>query len=370
MSVLARCYITVATTVCFALFTSCVERTNIALEKEKILSIMASMREAHFQSNAAQFLEPMQDSFVEIRQGSYKRLYKSESLQGIQSYFGAMEFLELEDMQDPILEISDDASMATYTGSIIVKGYLNEQPLFNKLSWQSILRKFDGEWKIISNVNTSLRDSLLGPIVLNRVQQSLGLIPDSLHIAAFANCSGPTDPFQTLVRSSQYHGRMEQLSSDGHIAIQHGKSGSWMMDYNQEKLEEPLDEQLIALVKGHEFHWLSLRPEDRFQNPLLSSIAPFEGQLAFEVSFDDPLGRDVVFYYDFESYLPLGFRYPSHREGEMILSQFSDWTEIDGIPVFQKVTIEENDNRWEYDFTEIRLETVTESMIEDRNALL
>lgn len=328
------------------------------------------MRDAHFESNAEKFLEPMLDSFIEVRSGSYMKLFSKESLPGVQSYFDSMEFLELEDTQEPIVEISEDASMASYIGSIVVKGNLQGDPVFNKFSWQSTLRKSQGQWKIIQNVNTVLPDTRMGSVVLDQLKRNFANLPDSLYVFARANCSGPTDAFETLVLSAKDDGRMEQSSSDGHLILQHGKAGSWMMDVSKRELQESLDPTMAGFITGHEFHWLCLRPEDRFHDPMLEGVKEFAGQKAFEVTFDDPLDRQVIFYYSFDDYRPLGFIYPSHRENEKIISQFLDWTEVDGIPVFQKVIIDENETRWEYNFTDIRLEHVTESGFDKKEALL
>ena len=352
------------------LLSSCTTKINQEEEKEKIRTLIASMREAHFESDGEKFLEPMLDSFIEVRSGRYMKLFKVEASPGIQSYFDSMEFLELEDTQDPLIEISTDATLASYIGSIIVKGNLDGKPIFDKLSWQSTLRKINGKWKIIQNVNTILPDSRLGPVVMEQFKSRFADLSDSLYIFAKAKCTGPTDPFETLVLSSSSSGRMEQSSSDGHIILQHGDSGDWMLDVATEKLREELDPSIVGFVVGHEFHWLSLRPEDRFGEPVLDGISEFGGQKAFELSFKDPLEREVTFYYSFEDYIPLGFEYPSHSEGEMISSQFLDWTEVSGVPVFQRVIINENDTRWEYNFTEILLEDIGQAEFNKKDVIL
>ena len=362
---------TVSRLIYFLLFTvliSCGPSADLDQEREKILATISSMREAHFESDAEKFLEPMLDSFLEVRSGRYMKLLKKESLPGIQSYFDNMEFLELEDVQESVVEISDDASMATYTGSIILKGSLDDSPIFSKLSWLSTLKKIDGQWKIIQNVNTSMPNSNLGPVVMDRVKSQFANMPDSLIILAKAACTGPTDPFETLVLSGRSTGRMEQLSSDGHLILQHGDQGSWMFKPETEELSEGLEEGIVAFVIGHEFHRIALRPEDRFTKPTLKEITEYRGQEAFEMVFKDPLEREIFIYYSFDNYLPLGFKYPSHVEGQMIDSHFLNWTEINGIPVFQKAVIDENGNLWEYEFNEINFLNETEVRLENKEA--
>ena len=165
---------------------------DLQLEEKKIREVMASIRESHFNNSAEQFLATTLDSFTELRNGRYMKLYKSNSLEGLESYFNAMQFLDLTDVQEPLIEISDDASLATYTGSIVVKGYLNEKPPFTKLAWLSTLRKLNDQWTIVSNVNTSMADSLLGPTIVNRVKTSMGSVSDKLQLYAKADCTGPT----------------------------------------------------------------------------------------------------------------------------------------------------------------------------------
>ena len=353
-----------------ALLMSCEQQSSQDQEREKILGLIASMRNAHFEGDAEKFLDPMFDSFVEVRSGSYMKLFKQESLPGIQTYFDNMEFLELEDVQEPVMEISKDASLASYIGSIIVKGRMENKPIFDKLSFQSIFRKEDDQWKIIHNVNTFLPKARLGTVIMERVKKRFADLSDTVSIVAKAKCSGPTDDFETLVLSASSYGRMEQQSSDGHIILQHGDSGSWMKDMQSLDVRENLDSLLIGFIVGHEHHWLTYRPEDRFEDPEFKRIAEFEGKTAFEIVFEDPLKREIVFYYSFDDYRPLGFKYPSHREGEMISSQFLDWTEINGIPVFKKVIIDENGTQWEYSFTEISLAGKDTSVFENKKTLL
>ena len=349
---------------------SCAHQPNPEQEKEKILTLIASMREAHFESDAEKFMAPMLDSFVELRSGRYMKLFKNESMPGIQSYFDSMEFLELEDVQEPVVEISKDASLASYIGSIIVKGRMDDEPVFSKLSFQSILRKEGDQWKIIHNVNTFLPEARLGPVIMDRVKSRFADVSDSVVISAKANCSGPTDDFVTLVMSTSGKGRMEQLSTDGHIILQHGDSGSWMKDAQSEEVRENLDSLLVGFIVGHEYHWLSYRPEDRFGNPVFKRITEFEEKPAFEIAFEDPLSREITFYYSFDDYKPLGFDYPSHREGEKIRSHLLDWTDLNGIPVFSKVRIDEGDNQWEYQFTDLRMDKSLGSEFDGTEPLL
>lgn len=353
-----------------ALLFSCNQKTDPEQEREKVLALIASMREAHFESDSEKFLAPMLDSFVEIRAGRYVRLYKNESLPGIQSYFDSMEFLELEDVQEPVLEISEDATMASYIGSIILKGRMDNEPVFSKLSFQSLLRKEGGQWKIIHNANSFLPKAGLGPVIMDRVKSQFADVSDSMFISAKANCSGPTDDFITLVMSASAEGRMEQRSTDGHIILQHGDSGSWMRDAQGEEVRENLNSLLVGFIVGHEYHWLSYRPEDRLENPEFKRITQFEQKTAFEIAFEDSMSREILFYYSFDDYKPLGFDYPSQREEEMIRSQFLDWTVLDGIPVFQKVIIEENQNLWEYQFTELNIVKRTGSEFDSMEPLL
>ena len=52
----------------------------------------------------------------------------------------------------------------------------------------------------------------------------------------------------------------------------------------------------------------------------------------------------------------------------MIDSHFLNWTEINGIPVFQKVVIDENGNLWEYEFNEINFLNEAEARLENKEA--
>lgn len=340
------------------------------VEAEKIRAIMASISEAHFQKSAEQFLEHYKDSFIDVRNGTYYTLHKSEELPAFQSYLSATDFLELEQAGEPIIHLSEDATLATYTGTIYFRAYMGERPFFSRLAWVATLNQVGDGWQIIQNINSELPEAELGPVILNRVISKMGSLSDSLIIKAEANCTGPSDDFRTLLVSGPDHGRMEQQSSDGHLILQHGKDSQWIFDASSDKLENSLDEQTASFITGHEFHRLSLRPLDRLHQPVFRGYTDFDGRTAFIISFKNNLDSEVHLYYDFENYLPLGFDFPSPFGSDTIHTYFKEWTEINGIPMVSKVIIDEGDNQWTYDFTDLSFLATTEFNFEEKEALL
>ena len=349
---------------------SCQLKVDIEGEKEQIQAVIDRIDQAHFTKNATEFLGPNADQFYDIRSGSFQKSNKKDLTAGIQSYLDNMEFLELEKSQAPIIEISDDASMASYIGAVVVRGRLNDKPVFWVVSWQSVLRKVENQWKIISTANTEAPKESQAPVILQKVKEVMGAVPEDGSIYAKADCKGPRESFKTLLFSKQKEGRMEQQTEDGHFIIKHGPTASWSLNLMKDRFNDSLDDMTLSFVKGHEFHWLSLRPEDRLGQPVLNGFAEFNEETSFKVEFKDAMNRSVFFYYSFENYLPLGFEYPAGDEGEIVTTYFSDWKELNETKVFQKAIINEGEIKWQYDFTDIRINHLTEQDFQSKDKFI
>jgi hypothetical protein len=351
--------------------TSCQSNiVDIELEKGKVSALMDQVHQAHLIKDAVQFYQPNAEQWYDVRNGLVKKIEKTQVIDGTQAYLDSMEFLELERIDDPVTEVSRDGTLASYIGSVLVKGRLHQEPVFWIVSWQSVLKKIDKEWKIISTANTEMPKKGMAGAILDEVRKAIGILPDSTSISARADCKGPIGSFKTLMFSSQKNARMEQLTSSGHIIITNGEEGAWFHDLISQKSEDDLDTLTRLFVQGHEFHWLSLRPQDRFAHPFFTGFTEFDGQTAFKIEFKDALNRSVYLYYAFDNYLPLGMDNPTSSEEERVVVHFSDWKDLENIKVFQKTVIEEGDVDWTYDFTEIHLNKLRDQDFQNRGKVI
>lgn len=351
---------------------SCQSSIDFEAEKKKIQSQIDLVEQAHFSKDALQFYKPNAENWFDIREGLILKVNKNDQIKGTQSYLDNMEFQQLIKRDEPIIEISDDASMASYIGSVTVKGILNKEPVFWVVAWQNVLKKIDDEWKIISSVNTEANKQTSANVVLDQVRKSLGLSAeiDNLSIYANAECIGPKRSFKTLILSRETDGRMEQIYDDRHIIMKHGKDSSWIYNVNSKSRIETMDESTKMFVQGHELHWLSFWPENRYINPLLKEITIFENQSAFKIQFNNNQNRAVNFYYAFNTFQPLGYEININDEGEIVTVYFEDWIKIDDVAVFKKATFVQGDQIFEYNFVDVKINDLDPQDFESKNSLI
>ena len=349
---------------------SCATSVDIEAEISAIEALMDDVTEAHFTGDAEQFYLSNYDKWYDVRQGQIQQVEKEVMIEGTQNYLDDMEFLEVSALDKPVIEVSDDGSLATYLASALVRGYFQGKPVFWVFAWQSVLKKFDGDWRIVSTANTQASPETNVGVLMEKVKSSTGWLSDSSSIYAMAQCTGPTGTFKTLLFSSPEAGRMEQASADGHVIFKHGNLNSWFQDIAKQRFQARLDTVMQLFVVGHEFHWLSLRPEDRLHKPIFKGVSNFADEEAFQVEWQDALGRPVYLYYSFEDYLPLGYEFPSGPEAQHVRVQFSNWLEEGGIKVFQQAVIEEGAVDWRFDFTHISIDSLQHDDFESREKLI
>ena len=352
------------------LLVSCNQAIDLNAEKEAIKAQMDLVRQAHFNRSAEQFFQPNAEEWYDIRSGQITTIKKADRIPSTQAYLNDMDFKEMVMLESPIIEVSDDATLATYSNSSTIKGVLGGNPVLWVVAWQSVLKKMDGEWKIISTTNTEATKAISATTLLNHMRKRLGQIDDISSIYAYADCVGPNRPFKTLVLSSKTDGRMEQSHSDGHYIMKHGDNLSWSNDLKSNTSEDSLDAVTTAFIKGHELHWISIWPEDRYSRPSYEGITEFADQDAFRVLFYDEAKRPVNFYYSFEDYRPLGFDISPSGFDFKVNIYFRDWETIDNRLVFKKATFDQEGALFEYDFKDITFNGLKDSDFENKGALI
>ncbi|MGI9550819.1 MAG: hypothetical protein ACR2MT_06430 [Aurantibacter sp.] len=345
---------------------SCQKAIDFDLEKKKIKAQMDLVDQAHHKKDAKLFYRPNAENWYDVRNGVVSHLSKSDVIPATQSYLDSMTFKEMTRDDNPIIEISDDGTLASYIGSVTVKGILGESPVFWIVSWQSVLKKINGEWKIISSANTEADKEASASLILKRVRQDFGSLDDNSSIYAYANCTAPEASFETLILSRMTDGKMEQRYGDHHVLLKHGKNSSWTYNLNTKTLNEDPNGATKTFIQGHELHWLSLRPEDRYTRASFKGVTTFNNQTAFNIEFTDALGKPINFYYSFDSYIPLGFELHPADQEEVVAVRFEDWEKINDISVFKKAFFIQGDDIFEYDFVDIKFDQLDDEDFETK----
>lgn len=133
---------------------SCTSKPNVDLEaeKSKILALEKKQQKYHLTENAEEFVQLFSDQFTNVGRGNISMPSKIESYERFNNYFKTVEFVKWDNIQEPIIRISDDASMAysIIEKEVIVKYYDEESQVTDTthFAWTTIYRKTDGEWEI------------------------------------------------------------------------------------------------------------------------------------------------------------------------------------------------------------------------------
>ncbi len=344
--------------VVFLLFLfSCESSPDLEQERQAIIDIIGAVEKAHFDKDVEAFYAANDSVWTDVRNGRIELATKVDEMASTKAYFDRMKYDELLRLGEPILTFSDDASMATYIGSVMARGSFGESPIFWVFSWQSVFKKKSGEWKLISTANTMGDPATTADVLLDQVKKTVGELKEESCLQALAQCQGPDGSFQTLVTSSHTDGRMEQNSVRGSMVLKHGQSGSWFKDTNSGQTSEELDDRMRHFTVGHELHWLMLRPEDRLTDPKFNGVKTFQDKLAMEVEFSDPLQRPFKFYYSFENFQPIGFDMEIDDQGTAVSVIFGEWEDNDGIYLFRRAEFKDPlAGAFVYNYTDLQID--------------
>src|SRR3954468_6054817 len=132
------------------------------LEKEKaeLLRIHKSDREAHFTTDVDRLLENSPEEFISVGRGKINRSSKEDARKMFTGYFRDAKYYEWDDVEEPIIRISNDASigwMITRTRVRRVQKKADGAEQEEKFVYAGIMtyEKRDGRWVRVANVSTA-----------------------------------------------------------------------------------------------------------------------------------------------------------------------------------------------------------------------
>ncbi len=91
---------------------SCQEKIDLNHEKSRIIEILQKERTNHFEKDAAGFTALFADSIISVNRGEVRKNSRAEMAARFGSYFSNVEFVKWDDTAAPIIEISNDGTMA------------------------------------------------------------------------------------------------------------------------------------------------------------------------------------------------------------------------------------------------------------------
>lgn len=130
---------------------ACHQPLNTEKEKAAILEIHKSQQSAHLNKDVELLLKYNDTSYTEINKGFIRRPAYNENMLRFQSYFDAVDFIKWEDVTAPVINISDDGSMATtIVEKIVITKEKNDSQGIDttNYAWLSVYIKRNGNWKL------------------------------------------------------------------------------------------------------------------------------------------------------------------------------------------------------------------------------
>jgi hypothetical protein len=132
---------------------SCKPKADINIERQAILAMHNAQRDHHFNKNVEAFVDQFSDNFVSVDEGEIYNPSREESINRFGSYFSSVKFKKWDDINDPIIQISEDGKMAyTVVDKIVILGIQNslgnEKEEVTHFAWTTIYRKYGNEWKV------------------------------------------------------------------------------------------------------------------------------------------------------------------------------------------------------------------------------
>ena len=126
----------------------------------KLLNLQKQQKKAHLNYNAEMFIDMFDDNIIQIRNGRISSRTKEESLKRVNRYFNSVKFETWDDIEPPIIKISEDGKMAyVIVHKEIILSYMSkdgkENVERNELAWLEVWEKKNDEWKYVAAASTN-----------------------------------------------------------------------------------------------------------------------------------------------------------------------------------------------------------------------
>lgn len=116
-------------------------------------------RTAHLTGNAELLAGEIADTMINVSRGHVYKSSNKEIYNRFNNYFKNVEYIKWDDVEDPIIQISNDGTFAgMILKKIILAKHKNTSGEREKgatlFSWSALHKKINGKWKITSNTST------------------------------------------------------------------------------------------------------------------------------------------------------------------------------------------------------------------------
>lgn len=138
---------------------ACTSKADHSEARKEIIALLQQERKAHFDKDVDLFMSEFADGMISVNKGKVTSATVAENKERIGKYFGRVEFVKWDDMAEPLIRFSDDASLAyaIIQKKVVLRYTDSPQPVFDSVdyAWISVYRKHQNKWKVECNVSTN-----------------------------------------------------------------------------------------------------------------------------------------------------------------------------------------------------------------------
>jgi hypothetical protein len=136
-----------------------VNNSDVEKAKQELLAIHAGHREAHFATDAQALTANQAESYIYVRDGAIHHTSRDASLQQFEQYFENATYDEWDDLEPPIVQVSQDATLAwmitrTKVRRVQIDESGNQHEQAFVYAGIMTYEKRDGQWVYTANVST------------------------------------------------------------------------------------------------------------------------------------------------------------------------------------------------------------------------
>ena len=122
-------------------------------ETKAILKLHNLQRDYHFNKDSISFANQFSKNFISVNKGIISRPKQSETISRYNRYFSSVEFVNWDDVTEPIIKFSEDGTLAyTIVDKIVKLTHKNDLGEtiegITHFAWTTIYKKYRNEWKI------------------------------------------------------------------------------------------------------------------------------------------------------------------------------------------------------------------------------
>lgn len=137
---------------------SCSKSVDLEQERALLLEVNERQREAHMNSDPSLLALGMADTLRAVQRGEIRIETKSERMKRWDAYFKSIEYSQWDDLQEPLIEISEDATLAWMSVKKITVSTWVDDPSqaidTTYFAWTTGFKKIKGDWKVYSVTST------------------------------------------------------------------------------------------------------------------------------------------------------------------------------------------------------------------------